>query len=291
MKYVVRNRIDGKDKYYESSKTLNFLYGNFIGYLILKVLTTRLFAKIISIFMNSKLSIPLIKRKIKKYSIDMNLYENKKYKSFNDFFTRKIKENKRIINDKKDVFISPCDSFLLVHKINKDLTLDIKGHNYKINELVEKNIMNEYINGYAFVFRLSANNYHRYCYIDSGKQKENIKIKGKLHTVQPISLKKYNYFKTNSREYTILNTCNFDDVIHVEIGAMCIGKIKNKYENYTFNKGEEKGYFEFGGSTIVLLVKENIIKVDNDIVNNSKDHIETSVKYGEKIGIKKVIND
>ena len=65
-----------------------------------------------------------------------------------------------------------------------------------------------------------------------------------------------------------------------------MGRIKNHHQNYSFKKGEEKGYFEFGGSTIVLLFKKDTITIDKDILDNSKDNIETIVKYGEKIGKK-----
>ena len=98
----------------------------------------------------------------------------------------------------------------------------------------------------------------------------------------------YNFYKTNNREYTILNTDNFGLVVFVEVGAMGIGKIKNHHEEYKFKKGEEKGYFEFGGSTIVLLVKKNILKIDDDIINNSNHGIETIVKYGERIAKKNI---
>ena len=63
-----------------------------------------------------------------------------------------------------------------------------------------------------------------------------------------------------------------------------VGRIKNNHEEYEYKKGEEKGYFEFGGSTIVLLFKKGIITLDKDIIENSKENIETIVKYGEKIG-------
>ena len=119
-------------------------------------------------------------------------------------------------------------------------------------------------------------------------------VKSIFHTVQPISLKHYNYYKTNSREYTILNTNNFGKVIDIDIGAMGVGRIRNNHEEYTFKKGEEKGYFEFGGSTIVLLVKKGTVDIDKDILENSKEGIETIVKYGEAIGnanfIKRMIN-
>lgn len=286
MKYIVRNRNSKDNIIIESSKTLNFLYDNLLGRFILKIFICKFISNLIGIYMNSKLSIPKIKKFIKENNIDMNEYEKKKYISYNDFFTRKIISSKRPINKDKNILISPSDAKLLVYKINKDLTLKIKDSYYDINSLIEKNILSEYKDGYACIFRLSTDNYHRYCYIDDGTKEKNIYIKGKFHTVQPIALKNYNFFKTNSREYTILNTKSFGEVIDIDIGALGVGRIKNHHQKYTFVKGEEKGYFEFGGSTIVLLFKKDTIILDKDILNNSKDNIETIVKYGEKIGKK-----
>lgn len=286
MKYIVRNRNSKENIIINTPKALVFLYDFLFGRLILKLIYNRVFANIVSKYMNSKLSKWRIKRFINKNKIDMSEYEEKEYSSFNDFFIRRVKSNKRIINKDNNILISPCDSKLSVYKINKDLTLKIKGSFYSINTLVEKDILRKYINGYALVFRLDTTDYHRYCYIDEGYQNENVHIKGKLHTVQPITLKNYNYFVANEREYTTLFTNNFSEVIHIEIGALIIGKITNLHKNYKFKKGEEKGYFEFGGSTIVLLFKKDTIRIDEDIINNSKENIETIVKYGSKIGKK-----
>ena len=214
-------------------------------------------------------------------------YDDKKYKSYNDFFTRKVISCKRPIMSNKNTLISPCDGKVLAYTINDDLTLKIKGSYYSVDTLVNESIMDEYRGGTALVFRLSTDNYHRYCYIDSGTKGKNIHIDGVFHTVQPIALKHYNFYKTNTREYTVLDTNNFDKVIQVEVGAMGIGKIVNNHQEYKFKKGEEKGYFEFGGSTIVVLVKKDIITIDEDIYSNSLENIETNVKYGERIGIKK----
>ena len=234
--------------------------------------------------MNSSLSKHKIKKFIDKNNINTYEYEYKHYKSYNDFFTRKVIESKRPINASKDTLISPCDSKLIAYKINDDLTLRIKDSFYSINSLVEEDIMEEYKGGDALVFRLSTDNYHRYCYIDSGKKSKNYYINGIFHTVQPISLNHYNFYKTNSREWTILYTNNFGKVIDIDVGALGVGRIKNNHNEYEFKKGEEKGYFEFGGSTIVLLFKKNTIELDRDIIENSKDNIETIVKYGERIG-------
>ncbi len=286
MIYKIKHRNSDKIEEVKSTKTLSFFYNTLIGRILLKICTMKFISDIAGIYMNSRLSKYKIKKFIKDNKIKITDYEKTNYNSFNEFFTRKIISIKRPINMTKTAFISPCDSKLSVYTISDDLTLYIKDSYYTIDTIIDKKILKEYKEGYALVFRLSPTDYHRYCYIDSGYQEKNNKIKGILHTVQPIALKRYNFYKTNTREWTILHTNNFDEVVHIEIGAMAIGKIKNEHENYIFKKGEEKGYFEFGGSTIVLLVKKGIINIDEDILENSKNNIETYVKYGEKIGKK-----
>ena len=136
------------------------------------------------------------------------------------------------------------------------------------------------------IFRLEVDDYHRYCYIDRGFKHKNIHINGELHTVNPIALKNCNIYKRNSREYTVLHTKNFGDVTQVEVGAMMVGKILNHHGCYHFEKGEEKGMFLFGGSTIVLLVEKNKIIPCAELLENTAQGFETVVKMGEKIGYK-----
>lgn len=286
MKYIVRERNSNNNIIIESARTLNFFYNNLFGRIFLIFLISKTFSDLVGIYMNSKYSKHRIEKFINDNKILITDYEKTTFKSYNDFFIRKIVSSKRPIASNKEYFISPCDSKLTVYKIDKDLTLNIKDSYYTINSLIEETTLNDYKNGYALVFRLSPNDYHRYCYIDSGFKSINYHINGKYHTVQQIALKDNKFYKTNNREYTYLNTNNFDKVIQIEVGAMTIGKIHNHHEEYKYKKGEEKGYFEFGGSTIVLIVKENIISIDKDILDNSKENIETIVKYGEKIAKK-----
>ncbi|NLL02373.1 MAG: phosphatidylserine decarboxylase [Mollicutes bacterium] len=270
----------------KEDKTTLFLYKTFIGRIILKIITLRLISKIIGLFLSTRLSKFIISIIIKKNNIDMSEYVETKYKSFNDFFTRNIKQEKRNIELNKNILISPCDANLSVYRINKDNKFYIKGSSYSINELLKDNISKDYLNGYICIFRLCVDNYHHYCYIDNGYKSANNYIQGILHTVRPIALKKYNIYHQNSREWSILHTENFGDVIQIEIGALLVGKIVNHHSNYQFKKGEEKGYFEYGGSTICLLFKKNTIRIEDDILNNTKNDIETTVKYGERIGKK-----
>jgi len=116
-----------------------------------------------------------------------------------------------------------------------------------------------------------------------GVLKDKKVINGCLHTVGPIASKRYKVYSENHREYSVLAMKNFGEIIQIEVGALLVGKIKN-HPVTTFNRGDEKGYFCFGGSTIVLLFKGNTIKVDEDIISYSQKGIETKVKMGEKIG-------
>lgn len=280
--YIV-DRKTKKEREMTYDKSVSFLYQNALGRIVLKLLNNHFTSSLVGTYMNSRFSKKRIKKTIMQNKIDMSIYEDKDYANFNDFFTRR-KKNLNFDMDKNH-FVSPSDAKLLVKKLDKNVTFDIKGSMYHINDIVGDNILSDYQNGYALIFRLEITDYHRYHFIDNGTIDEYKFIKGKLHTVQPIAYEKYKVFHTNSREYTVLHTENFNDIVMCEVGAMMVGKITNYKNVKTFKKGDEKGYFEFGGSTIILFVKDNIIKIDDDILKNSQKGKETIVSCGEKIGV------
>lgn len=266
---------------------LSFLYNTKIGRIILKPLVSTKTVSNISFFvLNSKISCLLIKPFIKQHDINMNDYELKKYKSFNDFFIRKIKPGKRKIIKKEDIFIAPCDSKLTVYEIDSKLTFKVKNSLYDVSSLVkDEKIAKKFKGGYALVYRLSPEDYHRYYFIDDGIVLKNYKIDGFFHTVNPVVYDKFKVFKENTRECTYIKTKNFSEVLYVEVGALLVGKINN-HKLLNFKKGEEKGYFMYGGSTVIILVKKDVVKIDDEIINNSKNEYETYVKLGDKIGVK-----
>ena len=269
----------------KESKACLFLYRSIIGRVFLKLITKPFISNLVGRYMSSSLSKRRIKKFIIKNNINMSDYKKEEYNSFNDFFVRKIKKDSRKIPRDKKLFISPCDGKLSVYKISMESTFIIKDSYYRVEELIEnKKLAKEYMGGYVLIFRLCVDDYHRYIYLDSGYQKENNYIKGILHTVRPVVLNYYNIYKQNSRQWTILHTDNFSEVIQVEVGALMVGKIKNHKKNNNFSRGEEKGMFLFGGSTIVLLVKENIVQIDEEILKNTRENIETVVKLGHIIG-------
>ena len=270
------------------SKGLSFLYNNVIGRIIIKpVVSNDFLNKFIGWLLSKKISCFLIKPFIKKNNINMDDYEKKEYKSFNDFFIRKIKSDKRTIRKEKNIFIAPCDSKLTIYKINQSSVFSVKNSKYDVLSLIkDKTIADEYKNGYTLIFRLSPEDYHRYYFVDDGNIINNYRIKGKFHTVNPIVYDKFKVFKENNRECTIIDTSNFGKITYVEVGALLVGKIHNHNVSKKIKKGQEKGYFMFGGSTVILLLKNNVVKFDSDLLKNSKNGYETVVKLGEKIGEK-----
>lgn len=269
----------------KQNKVLDRLYNTADGRRLLKILTRPLISKIAGDFMDSVFSKPLIKRFIRNNNIDTSQYVMKRFRSYNDFFTRKVKPEKRPIDFDPAHLISPCDSKLSVYPIDDKSIFRIKGSMYRVSDLVRnKFLARRYLGGWCMIFRLEVDDYHRYCYIDDGIKTGNTFIRGELHTVNPVALKRYNIYKRNSREYTILHTENFGDAVQVEVGAMMVGRIKNHHTEYRFRKGEEKGMFLFGGSTVVLLFEKGRVRPDKDLLINTEEGYETVVKYGERIG-------
>lgn len=268
-------------------KSLKFLYKNSFGRIILKVITLPFVSSLVGAYMNSGLSKGRIDKFIMTNGINMEDYEKAEFKSFNEFFTRKIKAEKRPFPKEKSVLFSPCDGKLSAYKISKDTVLPVKGSSYTISQLLDNpDLAKEYEGGSCLVFRLAVDDYHRYCYIDDGTKTDNVKIKGKLHTVQPIALNMMPVFVQNSREYTVLHTENFGDVVQVEVGALCVGKIKNHHGSGKITAGQEKGMFLFGGSTIILLIHKDEAEIQQEFFKNTENSMETIVKMGEPIGRK-----
>lgn len=266
------------------SKFLAFFYNNIIGRCILKIFTKKWFSNLIAIYFNSTFSKIRIKRFIKKNKINMDDYLKQEYKSFDDFFIRKIDLSKRPLQEEKTVLVSPCDAKLSIYKIDEHTNLHIKNSWYTIGELLQDEALaKKYDNGFCLVFRLCVDDYHRYYYIDDGEVILHKRIDGRLHTVRPIALKYKKVFSENTREYNLLKTTSFGNVIQMEVGALLVGKICN-HDQKNFLRGSEKGYFRFGGSTIVMLFEHDKIEFAPDIVDKINSDIEIKVQLFETIG-------
>ena len=270
---------DGQDR------LLGALYGNAFGRMLLKPLTAPWLSKAAGAFLSTRASCIFIKPFIKSNRIDMSQFEPVAYESYNDFFSRRIREGARTVDMDPRHLISPADSKLTVLPITETGRFTLKHTEYTVGSLLkDPALAAEFVGGWACIFRLTVDDYHRYCYAFDAEKGENIAIPGRLHTVNPIANDFFPIYKENAREYTLLRTEQFGEVIAMEVGALLVGKIVNHHGAASVRRGQEKGYFQFGGSTVVLLLKKDTAVMDSDILENSRNGIETVVKFGEKIG-------
>ena len=262
-----------------------FLYNTVPGRILLKLLITRPISQIAGLTLRCPASRILIKGFIKRNNIDLSEYLDVKFKSFNDFFIRKIKEEYRPLPGSNHDVASPSDGKLTAYQISAESVFNIKHSKYSVeNMLRDKDLANEFSGGVCLIFRLTPDDYHRYIYTDDGEVLLRKHIKGVLHTVRPIAFERYDVFCENTREYSVIKTESFGKVVQMEVGALFVGRITNNNKSRTIKRGDEKGMFEFGGSTIVMLFQKDRIIVDNTILDNTQQDKETIVKLGTKIG-------
>lgn len=281
--YVRQDKSFIEDSQYGGSY-LEKLYNTWYGRVLSKFILLPVFSSMATAKDRRRSSAKKIAPFVERYGINMSDFEDREYNSFSDFFTRSIKPGKRPVDTDVNAVIAPADSKVLCYDIDDDLKFTVKGSIYTPDEITGNcTDISSYAGGKALVFRLSMDDYHHYCFIDSGRVLSSNEIKGKLHTVSSIS-SKYKIYKENHRIVNVLDTDHFGKVIYIEVGALLVGRIKNNGIKQ-FEKGREKGYFEQGGSTIVLFFEKDKIKVDSDILEMSGNGIETKVKMGERIGV------
>ena len=267
----------------EESRALKFLYGNVAGRIILRILRAKWLSKAVGAFLDSRLSKFLIRPFVRKNNINLDEYESDNFTCFNDCFCRKIKPGLRETDLSENALVAPCDGLLSVYKAERGAVYPVKQSRYTLSSLLKnERLASEFENGYIYVFRLCVNHYHRYSYAASGKKGGNVHINGTLHTVRPIALESTAVFCENSREYTVIDTDNFGRIVQMEVGAMLVGKIKNLHGEKTVLKGEEKGMFLYGGSTVILLTGDGVSPLPV-LLENTARGIETPVTLGENV--------
>ena len=262
---------------------LTALYGTVTGRRLLRLITAPGISKAMGRFMDSRLSAPLIKRFIKSNEIDVSDARETSWPTFNAFFTRKLQDGARPLDADEQSLISPCDGYLKVWPIESGTVITVKDVPYTVADLLKSDALARHFEGGDCpVFRLTPKDYHRYIYPDSGVQLLNRRINGVLHTVQPVATEQTDVFVQNAREYSLLKTKHLGFVVMMEVGALFVGRIENVNKGrHRFTRGEEKGWFQFGGSTIVMLFEKGRLCLPEQIKKASLQGEETRVRQGE----------
>ena len=292
-----RNMCAGFAKYKKSEikeglssqdKMLRTLYGTRTGRTLLNLLVRPGVSKFAGLIMDSSISKVAIKPFIRKNDIDMSNCLKHEFRSYNDFFKRRLESAARIPDTKENGFVSPCDSRLTVYDIDdtSHAIFNIKDSQYSLEQLFrDKKLAERYRGGKLWLFRLCVDDYHRYIYNVSGRQSDVRRIEGVYHTVNPIASEYYRIYKEKTREYCLIKSENAGTIAYMEVGALLVGKIENRnIRKCTVKKGQEKGNFAFGGSTIILVTQKDKVTPLMEIAGNSSEHVETRVRQGELVG-------
>lgn len=270
----------------ESEGLLHFLYQTLPGRILLQCMIARpFFSKLRARYYYSKRSRKKIRPFVEKYQMDMSDWKLEDFTCFNDFFER---QKKIEVQGAETQLVAVSDAKLSVYEITEDLVIDVKQSKYTIAEILGQSKNQDLLDskesfagGSCLVFRLGLNDYHRYLFPANGCIKEQYLVKGMLHTVRPIS-KNYRVYARNKRSVSILETKPFGTMAMIEVGALLVGGIINE-DKIQFSRGEEKGHFAYGGSTIVLLVPQSV-SIDSVYYEQTKMGYETKVRAGSVIG-------
>lgn len=243
------------------------------------------------LYYDSRVSRRKIKKFIRQLDIDPEEAEKsiREYRSFNEFFARKLRPGLRPVEVEQSAFVSPGDGRLLVFpKIDEETLSYVKWAPVCLMALFNKDaeLVERYRGGTCGILRLCPSDYHRFHFPVGGKVGPTKMVKGLLHSVNPYVLgQKRQVFAANKRSICSLESPDFGKVLLMEVGAMGVGSIVQTYASDTEVKpGDEKGYFKFGGSTTIFFFEKDRVEFDEDLIRNSELGVETLVRMGETIG-------
>jgi phosphatidylserine decarboxylase len=270
---------------------VRLLYGNPIGFALTDTLLVRQsLSRLYGGLQSSRRSANKIPSFVKTFQIPMEDYEAGPFRSFNDFFIRRFREGKRAFPKEAGQMGAPAEArYLAFRSADEPLTIPVKGMRLDPFSLLGSTEGKErFRGGPCLLARLCPVDYHRYHFPDSGRITHFHEESGSLHSVNPLALKrKPDLFLTNERHVSLLQTENFGTLAYVEVGALFVGKIVQTHPlERKFQRGEEKGYFLFGGSTVIVYGEPGKWEPSQDLLENSGKGIETLVRLGEPVGHK-----
>lgn len=275
------------------------MYKTSLGKILAPIVTSRYLSKAYGQLQSNMFTQLKVPGFVKSYKINLDEYEpgsvqvgnqTLSYRNFNEFFIRKFKPGIRVFEQTLATMPAFSEARYFGHStINNELKVPVKGKFLGAIELIgDKKLANDFVGGPLLIARLCPVDYHRYHYPDNGTTVKAFQIKGGFHSVNPLALRmKENIFIENERRVAILQTENFGKLAYIEVGATCVGKIVQTFdEDQPFQRGDEKGYFLFGGSTVIVLGEPGFWTPSEDILTNTAKGLETYIKLGDGVATK-----
>jgi phosphatidylserine decarboxylase len=220
--------------------------------------------------------------------LDESMLRLEEFESFNHFITREIDLSRRPIDPNTDVCICPADARVRVYpRLEAHATLLVKRAAFDLPSLLCDEVLAErYAGGAAVIARLYLADYHHFHFPDDGIPEAPRNIRGRCFATSPYSrTRSVPFLNENSRFITVFDSDHFGKIAIVEVGAFTIGSIRQCYQPFRrVRRGTRKGYFELGGSVVLLLFAPGAVRFDADLVENSASGIETYVPMGASLG-------
>jgi len=291
--------VDRESRRIESEKiygrwALSLLYGESMGARLFSFFFLPLMAHIpwLSRFYGYLQKRPASAKKVKPFieafQVDASEFQKEEFCSFNDFFIRKLKPEARPIDPNPKRAILPADGrYLVFPDISRAQGFYVKGQKFDLFSFLQDPFMARRMAQASMVIaRLCPTDYHRFHFPFAGVPNAARPIPGPLFSVNPVALRKrLSILGENKRMVTEIETEGFGTVLFIEVGATFVGAIHQTYSpGRHVKKGEEKGYFSFGGSCLVLLFEKGRVHLDDDLVQNSENGLETKAFFGGSLG-------
>lgn len=272
-------------------KWLRWTYETLPGTFFLNLLVRRpFFSRLYGRAMDKPPSQARIEPFIRQYGIDTSEFAEapESFRSFNEFFARRLKRESRPVAPGETVASFPADGRHYGYpNLAETPHFIAKGQRFDLARFLDDDALAaRYADGTAIISRLCPVDYHRYHFPCAGVPGDTRLINGWLYSVNPVALRRnVRYLIDNKRSYCLIDSPVFGRVLYAEIGATCVGSLVNTYTpGEAVRKGDEKGYFKFGGSCTILLFEKKRIRLDSDLVENSANHLETYARMGDRMG-------
>ena len=272
---------------------VRLLYGTWLGRILSALIAAPPFSRLYGWLQDQPFSKRKVAPFIEAFDIKMSDFlpqegqpADSPYASFNQFFTRRVSEGARVFAPPPH-FPAPCDArYFAYNTLDDTVSIPVKGAFFKASALIQNEKWNPYFeDGPGFVARLCPVDYHRFHFPDDGRLLDTWRIPGALHSVNPWALAfREDIFIINERQVSILETDQFGKLAYVEVGATCVGKILQTHKGEQFARGDEKGMFLFGGSTVIVVGEKGRWEIDPEIIAHTAKGVETYLKMGRPIG-------
>ncbi|MGJ8650072.1 MAG: phosphatidylserine decarboxylase [Opitutaceae bacterium] len=270
---------------------LRWAYGNPLGRLTVAVAVKRLW---FSRWYGWRMDRPASREKVlpflERFGVDPDEFADavESYATFNEFFYRKLKLSARPISEGESVAVFPADGrHLGIQDIAATDQFYIKGQQFDLAKFLgDPALAEKFAGGSVLISRLCPVDYHRYHFPVSGQAGPSDILDGSLRSVSPLALRRrLSILWENRRARTVVDSPEFGEVVVMEVGATCVGGMHSTFTPGAIVKGDDKGYFSFGGSCVTTVFQKGAIRFDGDLNENAAQGLEVYAKMGERCGV------